>query len=54
MTGKMHDLLISEDGGVIAEYGMIAVLVSIAAVAALILLGGTVKTFYEGVISAFR
>ena len=40
--------LVSDDGGILAEYGMIAALVSIAAVASLILLGQTVKTFYEG------
>ena len=53
MLKKIVNFLISDDGGVLAEYGMIAVLVSIAAVAALILLGETVKTFYEGVIAAF-
>lgn len=51
---KIIDAFLSdEEGGVIIEYGMIAVLISIAAVTALTLIGPQVAAAFSSVQSSF-
>ena len=49
MIGLIKELLADESGATAIEYGLIAALVSVAAMAALQALGGSLNTIFGGV-----
>lgn len=52
MFGKITALLKDESGATAIEYGLIAALVSVAAITALTLMGQSLKTMFERVANA--
>ncbi len=52
MSGKLKTFLQNEDGATAIEYGLIAALVSVAAIGALTAMGGSLSTMFNTVSSA--
>ena len=52
MSGKLKTFLQNEEGATAIEYGLIAALVSVAAIGALTAMGGSLSTMFNTVSSA--